>query len=166
MLINLLDFVLHHLAERKVPWTCVARDTHIPYETLKKIASGRTPNPGVQHVQKLADYFSAGAPAAAVEQVAVAEPCTDLLPVASPQADINKIVQEVSAPLTANPKLRAALAASVEAGLTKPLPMPGAKRARPAGAWDGMTFTRATDRVAAGLPGGKASRSGTAKDRR
>ena len=60
MLINLLDFVLQHLAERRVPWTCVARDTHIPYETLKKIASGRTPNPGVQHVQKLAEYFRSG----------------------------------------------------------------------------------------------------------
>lgn len=57
MFINLHSHVLAKLAAREVPWTQVARDTGIPYETLKKIASGRTPNPGVQHVQKLADYF-------------------------------------------------------------------------------------------------------------
>lgn len=58
MFINLHSHVLAKLATREVPWTQVARDTGIPYETLKKIASGRTPNPGVLHVQKLADYFS------------------------------------------------------------------------------------------------------------
>lgn len=57
MFINLHSHVLAKLAARDVPWTRVARETGIPYETLKKIASGRTPNPGVQHVQKLADYF-------------------------------------------------------------------------------------------------------------
>ena len=57
MFINLHSHVLAKLAAREIPWTQVARDTGIPYETLKKIASGRTPNPGVQHVQKLADYF-------------------------------------------------------------------------------------------------------------
>lgn len=60
MFINLHSHVLARLAARELPWTQVARETGIPYETLKKIASGRTPNPGVQHVQKLADYFGAG----------------------------------------------------------------------------------------------------------
>lgn len=58
MFINLHSHVLAKLAAREVPWTQVARETGIPYETLKKIASQRTPNPGVQHVQTLADYFS------------------------------------------------------------------------------------------------------------
>ena len=57
MFINLHEFVLTKLAAREVPWTKVARETGMSYETLKKIASGRTPNPGVQHVQTLADYF-------------------------------------------------------------------------------------------------------------
>ena len=57
MLINLHAYVLQRLTQREVPWTQVSRDAGIPYETLKKIASGRTPNPGVQHVQRLADFF-------------------------------------------------------------------------------------------------------------
>ena len=64
MFINLHKFVLTKLSAREVPWTKVARDTDMSYETLKKIASGRTPNPGVQHVQKLANYFHAGLPVA------------------------------------------------------------------------------------------------------
>ena len=71
MHINLLNFVLAHLAERKVPWTQVARDTGIPYETLKKIASRRTPNPGVLPVQTLADYFSKQFPSSTAPVVAV-----------------------------------------------------------------------------------------------
>jgi hypothetical protein len=58
MLIDIHAFALRHLAARAVPWAQVARETEIPYETLKKIASGRTPNPGVVHVQRLADYFA------------------------------------------------------------------------------------------------------------
>ena len=54
---NIHEFVLQRLAQRHVMWTKVSRETGVPYETLKKIASGRTPNPGVRHVQALADYF-------------------------------------------------------------------------------------------------------------
>lgn len=69
MFINLHRYVLDRLAARDMPWTQVARDTGMSYETLKKIASGRTPNPGVQHVQTLADYFLArGAVAVAAPQ--------------------------------------------------------------------------------------------------
>lgn len=55
----LLDFVLARLKAREVPWIEVSRRTEVPYETLKKIALGYTHNPGVRHVQRLADYFRA-----------------------------------------------------------------------------------------------------------
>ena len=54
---HLLDYVLDQLRARRVPWTEVARVSGVPYEMLKKIAHGRTPNPGVLHVQRLADFF-------------------------------------------------------------------------------------------------------------
>jgi hypothetical protein len=56
---NLLDFVLSNLRRRDHPWTEVAKASGVPYDTLKKIAHGITPNPGVKHVQALADYFAA-----------------------------------------------------------------------------------------------------------
>lgn len=56
---NLLDFVLSRLDTREPPWTEVARQTGVPYDTLKKIARRTTPNPGVKHVQALADFFAA-----------------------------------------------------------------------------------------------------------
>lgn len=59
MNINLLAFVRTHLSARAVPLTEVSSGSGVPYETLKKIASGATPNPGVLHVQRLADYFQA-----------------------------------------------------------------------------------------------------------
>ena len=58
---NLLDFVLAKLDERSIPWVRVSREAGIPYETLKKIAHRRTPNPGIRHVQALADYFTRSA---------------------------------------------------------------------------------------------------------
>ena len=59
---DLLGFVLNHLRRREVPWTDVAKASGVPYDTLKKIASGATPNPGVRHVQALAGYFYARLP--------------------------------------------------------------------------------------------------------
>lgn len=56
---NIHERVLAELNRRAVPWTVVSRATGVPYETLKKIASRRTPNPGVKHIQVLADYFDA-----------------------------------------------------------------------------------------------------------
>lgn len=54
---DLLGFVRNSLDARHAPLTEVAKGSGVPYETLKKIASGATPNPGVRHVQALADYF-------------------------------------------------------------------------------------------------------------
>lgn len=53
----ILAYVLDQLDSRRRPWTVVARETQIPYDTLKKIARRTTPNPGVLHVQRLHDYF-------------------------------------------------------------------------------------------------------------
>jgi len=61
---NLLDFVLTNLRRRDRSWVEVAKATGVPYDTLKKIANGVTPNPGVRHVQALADYFVSKTPAA------------------------------------------------------------------------------------------------------
>jgi hypothetical protein len=54
---NLLEFVLGNLDRRQPKWAEVSRGTGVPYDTLKKIATRITPNPGVRHIQKLADYF-------------------------------------------------------------------------------------------------------------
>lgn len=62
---NLLGYVLAKLDERAINWKTISRDTGVPYETLKKIAHRRTPNPGVKHVQTLADFFQANGKAAA-----------------------------------------------------------------------------------------------------
>jgi len=62
---DLLSFVLARLKTREPAWTEVARDSGVPYDTLKKIATGVTGNPGVLHVQRLAEYFQASAPAVA-----------------------------------------------------------------------------------------------------
>ena len=71
MTTNLLNFVLARLDRREPRWTDVARATGVPYDTLKKIATRRTPNPGVQNVQRLADFFEGlelqGASAPAVQ---------------------------------------------------------------------------------------------------
>lgn len=69
----ILEFVLQQLAARTVPWTQVSREAGIPYDTLKKIARGVTPNPGVQHVQALHDYFKGMADRPADAALAAAE---------------------------------------------------------------------------------------------
>lgn len=54
---NIYDYVMSNLDARVVPLVRVSRETGIPYESLKKIAHRRTPNPGVKHVQTLAYFF-------------------------------------------------------------------------------------------------------------
>lgn len=54
---NLYAYVMSRLDARLLPLARVSRETGIPYESLKKIAHRRTPNPGVRHVQTLAEYF-------------------------------------------------------------------------------------------------------------
>jgi hypothetical protein len=54
---DLLTPVLAALRRREQPLRAVSMGSGVPYDTLKKIASGSTPNPGVLHVQRLASYF-------------------------------------------------------------------------------------------------------------
>lgn len=72
---KLYEFVMARLQgrQRSTPLKDIAEGAGIPYETLKKIAYGTTSNPGVQHVQKLADYFLA------VDQAVVADPMQAML---------------------------------------------------------------------------------------
>ena len=53
----LLEYVLRKLAENKGRHVEISKATGIPYGTLAKIAQRTTANPGVNHVQALADYF-------------------------------------------------------------------------------------------------------------
>lgn len=53
----ILDFVLRSLDANKGQHKEIADVTGVPYSTLAKIVQRVTPNPGVQHIQALADYF-------------------------------------------------------------------------------------------------------------
>lgn len=76
---NIYAYVMSKLDARVVPLVRVSRETGIPYESLKKIAHRRTPNPGVKHVQTLAEFFDAVAEeentAARADQTRVAINC-------------------------------------------------------------------------------------------
>jgi len=54
---TLLDYVLRNLEQNKGRHVEIATATGVPYSTLAKIYQGVTPNPGVQSIQALADYF-------------------------------------------------------------------------------------------------------------
>lgn len=51
------EYVLEQLELSKGRWPEVAEDSGVSYRTLSKISSGEIVDPGVSHVQKLADYF-------------------------------------------------------------------------------------------------------------
>lgn len=54
---NLHDYVLEQLKAAKGRWAEVARGSGVPKRTLEKIARREIEDPGVSHIQKLADYF-------------------------------------------------------------------------------------------------------------
>lgn len=54
---NMHEFVLEHLEATKGRWSEVAEGSGVSKRTLEKIARGEIEDPGVSHVQKLADYF-------------------------------------------------------------------------------------------------------------
>lgn len=54
---DILRFVLHHLRARTIPQRTIALETGVPFSTLSKICTGAIPDPGVRHLQSLADYF-------------------------------------------------------------------------------------------------------------
>jgi hypothetical protein len=62
--INLLDFVLAELAARKGNWPAIAKamdpeSWESYYSWMTKLAQKRIPDPGVNKIQALADYFRA-----------------------------------------------------------------------------------------------------------
>lgn len=54
---TMLQFVLGRLDACRGKHREVAANSGVPYSTVKKIACRITPNPGVNHVQTLSDYF-------------------------------------------------------------------------------------------------------------
>ena len=51
------EFVLTHLRMTKGNWPAVARESGVPYRTLKKIATQDIASPGIVVMEKLAGYF-------------------------------------------------------------------------------------------------------------
>jgi len=54
----IFDFVKRNLVLTKGRWPDVSEGSGVPISTLRKIAQGQIPDPGVNKVQALADYFS------------------------------------------------------------------------------------------------------------
>ena len=54
---NILEFVLAKLSANKGKHKEIAEASGVPYSTLAKVSQRITPNPGVQSIQALADYF-------------------------------------------------------------------------------------------------------------
>lgn len=54
---SIYQYVLDELEKAKGRWPDVARDTEMSLSTLKKIARREVENPGVVHIEKLANYF-------------------------------------------------------------------------------------------------------------
>ena len=51
------DYVIDQLNMRKGRWSDIARESGVPKRTMEKIARKEIENPGVSHIQRLADYF-------------------------------------------------------------------------------------------------------------
>lgn len=56
---TLHQFVLTRLQESKGTWPEVATRTGLSVRTIRKIATGEIEDPGVSHIEKLANYFKA-----------------------------------------------------------------------------------------------------------
>lgn len=56
---SMYEFVLSQLQATKGNWPTVARESGVSFRTVEKIARRQIKDPGVSHIQKLADYFRA-----------------------------------------------------------------------------------------------------------
>jgi hypothetical protein len=56
---NVLALVVAGLAARKGQWRDIAEGTGVPYDTVTKIAQGKTENPKIQSLQPLYDWIVA-----------------------------------------------------------------------------------------------------------
>lgn len=54
---DLHQYVLSELDAAKGRWPEISAETGVPYQTMTKIAQRRIRNPGISHIQNLADYF-------------------------------------------------------------------------------------------------------------
>lgn len=57
---KLLDYVLKQLQAKKGSWPSIAKITGLDYSWLTKLAQGKIPDPSVNKIQVLADYFRGG----------------------------------------------------------------------------------------------------------
>lgn len=60
----ILSFVRRKLEESRGDWVEISRASGVPYHTLTKVAQGTTPNPRIDTIQRLMDFFHGKAPAA------------------------------------------------------------------------------------------------------
>jgi transcriptional regulator with XRE-family HTH domain len=56
---SLHDFVVERLEAAKGKWPVIAEATGVSNRTIQKIASREIQDPGVSHIEKLAQYFRA-----------------------------------------------------------------------------------------------------------
>lgn len=54
---SLYEYVLIKLDETRFRWRAVALGSGVSKRTIEKIASKEIKDPGISHIQKLADYF-------------------------------------------------------------------------------------------------------------
>lgn len=55
--INIYDFVMVRLRERRIPQRRIALESGVPFSTVCKIAQGSVKEPSVHTVQRLYEYF-------------------------------------------------------------------------------------------------------------
>lgn len=58
--INIYEFVMARLSEKKIPQKRIAAESGVPFSTVCKIAQGAVREPSVHSIQKLYDYFNSG----------------------------------------------------------------------------------------------------------
>jgi transcriptional regulator with XRE-family HTH domain len=54
---SLFAYVLGRLGASKGKWRVVAKHSGVSYRTVEKIARGEIRDPGISHIEKLANYF-------------------------------------------------------------------------------------------------------------
>lgn len=55
-----LEVLVHRLASRKGEWRAISRQSSVPYDTLTKIAQGKTKNPRLNTVRALLAALTSG----------------------------------------------------------------------------------------------------------
>jgi hypothetical protein len=53
----ILEYVRRRLNDCRGEWPRIAERTKLPYDTIAKIAQGKRPNPTLDSIQPIVDYF-------------------------------------------------------------------------------------------------------------